>query len=396
MQFSTLTEQLMGLGTGRWAIHHRAVQKRRAGGDVIMLSIGEPQLMTPAGIIDTAVESLRTGRTKYAIGRGEPGLLEVIADRYSARSGRDIGVDQVTFFPGSHTALYALCQTLLEAGDHILVPDPFYAAYEGIIRASRAEMISVPLRPENRFHIEIEALEEALTPQSRVLILNNPHNPTGAVLSRERVREVAEFCRRHDLWLISDEAYEQHVYEGEFVSAFDMDEYADRTAVICSVSKSHAMTGWRCGWAIGSPELLEHLVAVSEAMMFGAQPFLQDATAYALTHHFGDLDDMIADYARRARLATELLATSDVVDCHMPQGGIFVMVDVRATGLTGDEFASRLLEEKLVATMPGESFGVSGAGHVRVSLTASDESITAGCERIVELAESLRSSPDDQ
>ncbi|MCP3974990.1 MAG: aminotransferase class I/II-fold pyridoxal phosphate-dependent enzyme [bacterium] len=391
MDFSTLTEQLMGLGTGRWAIHHRAVQKLWAGEDVVMLSIGEPQLGTPAGIVDTAVESLRTGRTKYAIGRGEPALLEVIADRYTKRSGRVVGTDQVTFFPGSHTALYALCQTLLEAGDHILVPDPFYAAYEGIIRASRAEMIPVPLRPENRFHLEIDALEKALTPQSRVLILNNPHNPTGAVLSRDRVREVAEFCRRHDLWLISDEAYEQHVYEGEFVSPFDMEEFSDRIAVICSVSKSHAMTGWRCGWAVGSPELLDHLVAVSEAMMFGAQPFLQDATAYALTHHFDDLDHMIADYARRARLATELIAKSDAVTCHMPQGGIFVMVDVRSTGLSGDEFASRLLEDKLVATMPGESFGRSGAGHVRISLTAADESITTGCNRVIELAESLTS-----
>ncbi len=391
MDFSTLTEQLMGLGTGRWAIHHRADQKLRAGEEVVMLSIGEPQLGTPAGIVDTAIESLRTGRTKYAIGRGEPALLEVIADRYTKRSGRHIGTDQVTFFPGSHTALYALCQTLLETGDHILVPDPFYAAYEGIIRASRAEMIPVPLRPENRFHLEIDALEKALTPQSRVLILNNPHNPTGSVLSPSRVREVAEFCRRHDLWLISDEAYEQHVYEGEFVSAFDMEEFSDRTAVICSVSKSHAMTGWRCGWAVGSPELLDHLVAVSEAMMFGAQPFLQDATAFALTHHFDDLDHMIADYARRARLATELLAKSDAVNCHMPQGGIFVMVDVRATGLSGEEFASRLLEDKLVATMPGESFGRSGAGHVRMSLTAADESITTGCNRVIELAESLQS-----
>ena len=124
--------------------------------------------------------------------------------------------------------------------------------------------------------------------------------------------------------------------------------------------------------------------------MFGAQPFLQDATAYALTHHFDDLDEMIADYARRARLATDLLAASEAVTCHMPQGGIFVMVDIRATGLSGVEFASRLLEEKLVATMPGESFGASGAGHVRMSLTASDESIAAGCRRTIELAEELR------
>ena len=222
-----------------------------------------------------------------------------------------------------------------------------------------------------------------------MLLLNNPHNPTGSVLAPEIVRQVADFCARHDLWLISDEAYEHHIYDGEFLSAFDIEEHAERTAVIASVSKSHAMTGWRCGWAVGSPELIKHVVAVSEAMMFGAQPFLQDATAYALTHEFEELDHMIADYARRARLVADALDKSAVVSCHLPESGIFVMVDLRATGLTGEEFAWRLLEDKDVATMPGESFGPSAAGHIRLSLTATDEAIETGCARIVELAEEI-------
>lgn len=370
-------------------MHAHAHNRRRAGDDIVMLSIGEPHIPTPAAIVDRAAESLRSGRTKYAIGRGEPNLLATLANRYSERSGRTITSNQVTFFPGSHTALYALCQTLLEAGDEILVPDPFYASYEGIIKASRASIVYVPLRPESGFHLEVPALEQAITPRSRVLLLNNPHNPTGAVLTPQRVREVAEFCQRHDLWLISDEAYEHLIYEGTFASPFDMDEFAERTAVIASVSKSHAMTGWRCGWAVGSEDLLERLVAVSEAMMFGAQPFAQDATDFALTNHFDELDQMYADYRRRARLAAEMLAKSTAVGCHPPQGGIFVMVDVRATGLSGEEFAWRLLAEHNVATMPGESFGAAGGGHIRLSLTADDADITRGCERIITLAEIL-------
>jgi arginine:pyruvate transaminase len=295
----------------------------------------------------------------------------------------------VTFFPGSHTALYALCQTLLGSGDEILVPDPFYASYEGIIKASRASIVTVPLRPENGFHLEVASLEQAMTSRSRALLLNNPHNPTGAVLTPQRVREVAEFCQRNDLWLISDEAYEHLIYEGEFASPFDMDEFAERTAIIASVSKSHAMTGWRCGWAVGSEDLLERLVAVSEAMMFGGQPFVQDATEFALTNHFDELDEMYADYDRRARLVTALLGESAAVDCHPPQGGIFVMVDVRATGLTGEEFAWQLLAEHNVATMPGESFGAAGAGHIRLSLTADDEDIERGCGRIISMCEGL-------
>lgn len=389
MRYSSLTEELRGLGTGRWAVHAHAHNRRRAGEDIVMLSIGEPHIPTPAAIVDKAAESLRAGRTKYAIGRGEPDLLATLAGRYSERSGRTITSNQVTFFPGSHTALYALCQTLLEAGDEILVPDPFYASYEGIIKASRASIVYVPLRPESGFHLDVPALEQALTSRSRVLLLNNPHNPTGAVLSPQRVRAVAEFCRRNDLWLISDEAYEHLIYDGVFASPFDMDEFADRTAVIASVSKSHAMTGWRCGWAVGSEELLERLISVSEAMMFGAQPFAQDATDFALNNHFDELDRMYADYKRRAELVTRMLAESAAVSCHQPQGGIFVMVDVRATGLSGEEFAWRLLADHDVATMPGESFGAAGGGHVRLSLTADDEDIRRGCRRLIALAEAI-------
>jgi len=389
MRYSSLTDQLKGLGTERWALHSRAAARRRAGDEIVMLSIGEPQRPTPEAIVDRAVESLRAGRTKYAIGRGEPELLETIAARYSQRSGRQIASRQATFFPGSHTALYGLCQTLLEEGDDILVPEPFYASYEAIIRGSRANIVPVPLQPETGFHLEVDSLEAAITEQTRVLLLNNPHNPTGAVLSPDRVKAIAEFCRDNDLWLISDEAYEHLVYDGEFVSPFDMEDHWDHTAVIASVSKSHFMTGWRCGWAVGPEELIDRLVSISEAMMFGAQPFLQDATVFALSNHFDECDEMREDFERRALLATEVLGGSGAVRCRMPQGGIFVMVDIRATGLSGEEFAWRLLEEKDVATMPGESFGAAGGGHIRVSLTAEDAALELGCRRVLELAESL-------
>lgn len=387
VNYSSRTEGLMGLGTGRWMIHHRAVDLAADGEDVVFLSLGEPQIPTPQPIVDAAVDSLRAGRTKYAIGRGEPALIDAVAARYAKRSERDINADQVTFFPGSHTALYALCQTLLDPGDEILVPEPFYAAYEGIIRGSGAEIVTVPLQPENRFHLEIDDLRGAITSTTKVLLLNNPHNPTGAVLAPARVREVAEFCAANDLWLISDEAYEHHVYDGVFASAFDLAEFTDRVIVIASLSKSHAMTGWRCGWAVGPAELIERVIAVSESMLFGSQPFLQDAAAYALAHEFEELNRMIADLSRRAQLVADRLADTSAVRCHMPEGGIFVMVDIRPTGLSGVEFATRLLDEQLVATMPGESFGPSAAGHVRLSLTASDEALETGCSRIIDLAE---------
>ena len=290
------------------------------------------------------------------------------------------------FTPGSHTALYLVCQALLEVGDDLLLPEPYYAAYDPVFTATGARVVHVVLRPEDQFHVQLANLEAALTPSSKALVLNNPHNPTGSVLTPQRVREVAEFCRDHGLWLISDEVYEDLVYEGTFASPFDLADCAEGVAVVSSVSKSHAMTGWRCGWAVGSAELISRGRQIAEAMMFGMQPFLQDAAAFALTEEFEECATMREDYRRRAGLVAHLFAEVDEIDCLAPQAGIFVMLDIRATGLDGLKFAGRLLDEKSVATMPGESFGPSAAGHIRVSLTAGDESLITGCERIVGFA----------
>lgn len=389
MQYSSLTERLRGLGSQRWEIHLRAVQRRSAGDDIVMLSIGEPDSPTPPAIVDAAVASLRAGRTHYSPSQGEPGVLEAIAHRYATRAGRPVSAAQAIFMPGSHTALYAVCHAVLDAGDDLLVPEPYYAAYDAIFRSTRATVVPVALRPEERFHVQMDVLESVITPTARALILNNPHNPTGAVLSPKRVRQIAEFCRDRDLWLISDEVYEDLVYEGRFASPFDLEEFAERVVVVSSVSKSHAMTGWRCGWAVGPEALIARVRDVSEAMMFGGQPFLQDATAVALSERFDECEDMYADYRRRALLVAGAFSESGVVHCHLPEAGIFVMVDIRASGLTGVEFASRLLDEHDVASMPGESFGPSGAGHIRLSLTTDDEAITLGCQRILRFAESV-------
>ena len=387
--YSSLTNRLAGLGSNRWAVHERAVARRAAGDEIVMLSIGEPDTPTPSPIVEAAVDSLRKGRTRYSASQGEPTFLESVARRYSSRIGRTVTPDQLIFMPGSHTALYAVCHAVLDPGDALLVPEPYYAAYDAIFASTGADILLVPLDPEEDFHVQMDALEAAVTPASRALVLNNPHNPTGAVLEPGRVKEIAEFCRRHGLWLISDEVYEDLVYEGTFLSPLMLEEFADRVVVVSSVSKSHSMTGWRCGWAVGPAELIGRVRDVGEAMMFGAQPFLQDATVVALDGEFEECASMYADYVRRTKIVVDAFAATDLVTVRAPQGGIFVMVDVRSCGISGVEFANRLLDEWAVATMPGESFGPSGAGHIRVSLTIDDTSIELGCGRILQLAESV-------
>ena len=389
LSYSSLTKRLEGLGSDQWEIHNRATTRREAGDEIVMLSIGEPDTRTPSRIVQVAIGALENGRTHYSASQGEQRFLEALSAKYSARTGRPIDPDQAIFMPGSHTALYAVCHALIESGDDVLLPEPYYTAYHPVVASTGGHIVHVPLRPEDDFRLTMKALKKSVTPTSKALLINNPHNPTGAVLTQNMVEEVAGFCREHGLWLISDEVYEHLVYNGPFASPFDLDEYADEVVVVSSVSKSHSMTGWRCGWAVGSAELIARTQLVAEAMMFGAQPFLQDAAAMALTEDFEECEAMRSNYQRRASTVVETFAETERIRCYPPQAGIFVMLDVRPTGLSGVEFASRLLDEKAVATMPGESFGPTGSGHIRISLTASDDELIKGCRGILSFANTL-------
>jgi arginine:pyruvate transaminase len=269
------------------------------------------------------------------------------------------------------------------------VPDPYYATYDGVIAASGAGLVPVPLDPDQGFHLDADRLSRAVTGNSRALLLNTPSNPTGAVLSAKEISAIGEVCLRNDLWIVCDEVYASLVYNGEFASPFDDPKLCDRTIVVSSLSKSHAMPGFRCGWAIGPEEFSEAMLPLSETMLFGSQPFLEDATAFALGHDFPECHAMREAYVRRARLVVEHLRNVPGISVHMPEGGMFIMADVRRTGLSGGDFARTLLHEENVVTMPGESFGKSASGHIRISLTASDEEITEASGRIGRFARRL-------
>ena len=313
-------------------------------------------------------------------------MLDAIAAHYSARTGRRIAPDQATFLPGTQTALFATMMTLAEAGDDVLMPDPYYATYEGIIAATGARVVPVPVSPSNNFHLTADELARAITPNSRVLLLNTPNNPTGAVLSASEIDAIGAVCRKHDLWIVSDEVYAGLIYKGRFASPFDNPLLAERTVVVSSVSKSHAMTGFRCGWAVGSQEFADRLLPLAETMLFGSQPFLEDATAFALTHDLPECAAMRAAYEARARIVVEHLGQAPGISCHLPEGGMFIMADVRRTGLSGEDFALRLLDAESVVTMPGEAFGEAGAGHLRLALTAEEHVIAEACRRIARFA----------
>ncbi len=390
MRYASVTDRLAGLGGAKWALHARARAMKAAGADIIELTIGEPDVPTPPRFIDAAARSMAAGRTGYSNGRGEPGVVAALAARYSARRGREIGRDQIMCLPGTQTVLYGVLRALVEAGDEVLIGDPMYATYEGLITQTGAQVVPVPLRPEHGFRMQVADVAARITPRSRVLFLNTPHNPTGAVLRAEDIRALGALAKAHDLWILSDEVYEDLVFPNvPFASPLDFPELAERTIVASSISKSHAAPGFRSGWCVGPAEFTARMLPLSETMLFGSQPFIADLTQLAVSEPSPVADGMVARFSHRAAIIAHTLDGVGGLRVHRPEAGMFVLVDVRATGLSGEDFASGLLDHHKVAVMPGESFGTGLSGWLRLSLTQPDDRTTLAATRIASHAASI-------
>lgn len=383
MRFAAITERLQGLGADKWAIHFRGRALMDEGRDVIELTIGEPDIPPSDGLIDATVAALKARRTGYSNGQGEIGLRRAIAARHSARAGRDIDPDQVLCLPGTQNALFSAMLVLAGPGDEVAIPDPYYATYEGVVRASGATLRPIPTRADEQFRLTPDAFLAALTPAVRVLLLNNPQNPSGTVMHPEDVAAITRICRERDIWIVSDEVYEELVFDPQarFVSPFDLPEGADVTVVVSSISKSHAAPGFRSGWLVGPPEMAASAQPVVEMMLFGNQPFIADATEFALTRPDPSAAIMRANFGRRARAAVAALSVPGLQPL-MPQAGMFLMCGVGGTGMDGDAFAASLLEAEGVSVMPGSAFGSCAPDHLRLSLTVPDDRLAEACRRI--------------
>jgi len=391
MRYASITDRLTGLGGAKWDIHIRARQMKAAGVPVIELTIGEPDVPTPQSLIDVAAQAMQAGRTGYSNGRGEPALLAALAARYTARRGRTFGTDQFLCLPGTQTVLHTVLSALVQAGDEVLMGDPMYATYEGLVAATGATLVPVPLRAQHGFRMQASDVAERITLRSRVLFLNTPHNPTGAVLSRADIADLARLAVEHDLWIVSDEVYEDLIFDGaDFASPLDDPALANRVVVACSISKSHAAPGFRSGWCVGPADFCDRVLPLSETMLFGNQPFIADMTAQALAARSPVAAGMAARFSHRAALFHDRLDGVAGLRVHRPEAGMFALIDVRDTGMSGQAFAEGLLDTAQVAVMPGESFGHVLAGWLRVSLTQPDEVIETACARIADYARSVR------
>ena len=388
MRYAPITDRLARLGSEKWVLHSAAQARRARGHEVINLTIGEPDLPTPPELIASASRAMQAGRTGYSNGRGEPELLDVLAARYSATLGRPVGPDRFLCLPGTQTALYLALMALCEPGSEVIVGDPMYATYEALIRASGAVPVPVALRPEAGFRLRAEDVAQRITPATRVLFLNTPHNPTGAVLTPDDLSALCDLAARHDLWVLSDEVY-QDITHGDvpFTSALADPAHEARVIAAASISKSHAAPGFRSGWLCGQAQFCTRALPVSETMLFGSQPFIADMTAEALRSPPIVAQAMAARMARRARLIHDRLDGVAGLRVHRPEAGMFALIDIRPLSHDSQAFALALLDATGVAVMPGASFGAALEGWLRVALNAADDVTAEACARIAGFAQ---------
>lgn len=384
MRKTAITKRLQGTGGAKWEIHFKARQRLAEGKDVIELTIGEPDIPTPLELIETANEAMLKGRTTYSDGAGEIGLRNALVEHYSKTCNRQFTKEQFLCFPGTQTSLFSVLMGVAEEGDEVLVGDPMYATYEGVIRACGAEMVPVPLRPENGFRISANDIAARITPNTTALLLTTPHNPTGAVLREQDIKEIGQLAIKHDLWIISDEVYAMLTFgNNTFYSPLCDPDIESRTIVVSSISKSHAAPGFRSGWCVGPTEFTERLLPFAEAMLFGNQPFIADMTEKAIREGSTVAQGMRDRYAARASMMEQRLSSETSLVVVTPQAGMFAMIDISSTNMSGQEYAHDLLDRFDVAVMPGSSFGTTVENWVRVALTIDDDRFAEACNRII-------------
>ncbi|WP_144141787.1 pyridoxal phosphate-dependent aminotransferase [Paraburkholderia sp. BCC1884] len=382
MKYSNRVEGLRGRRTSAWEIHRAAQQALANGEDVIVLSVGDPDFATPAPIVERAVEALRSGDTHYSAIAGREPLRAAIAREHARMSGHEVGAANVIVTAGAQNGVFAASLCLLEAGDEVIVPEPMYLTYEACARAAGAILVAVPVDPARAFHLDCEALQAAVTPRTRAIFFATPCNPTGVVMPRADLERIARLAQQHDLWVLSDEVYADLTFEREHVSIASLPGMAERTVTIGSLSKSHAMAGWRVGWAIGPAELIEHMGRLALAMLYGLPGFIQQAALTAFQNKAAITAEMRGLYRHRRDVVFERLHRVPGLRCLLPEAGMFMMVDVSGTGLETVDFTWQLFRAQGVSVLDASAFGDSARGFVRLGFVVDEARLIDACKRI--------------
>lgn len=375
---------------GAYAVLAKAQALENQGRDIIHLEIGQPDFETYPHIAMAGIRAIATGKTRYNPPSGIPALRSALAEDYSRRRGIPVGPEEVVIAPGTKPLLLLPMLALLEAGDEVLYPDPGFPSYAAAIGLTGATPVPVPLIEEQGFDLDLAAFDAALSPRTRMILLNSPSNPTGGIHSPETLTHVAAAARRQDLWVLSDEIYTRLVYESEAPSIASLPGMLERTIIADGFSKTYAMTGWRLGFGIMPKPLAEKLDLLLTHSVGCSATFTQFAGLEAIQGPQEQVEAVVAEFRQRRDLIVSGLNAIPGVQCSTPRGAFYAFPNIQAFGRSSTDLADLLLEEAGVAVLPGTAFGRCGAGYLRLSYANSMENIEEALSRLGDALAALR------
>lgn len=374
------------------AMADRVLALKASGHEIIPLQVGDPDFATPPAVLDVAFRAMQDGLTHYGPSRGYPDLRLAAASKLSRDNGMNYNPEtEILVTHGGIHAYYLAMQSILNPGDEVLIPDPTWATHANMATMLRGCVVRVPAPPENGFIPLIEAWKQALTSRTRAIVLNYPSNPTGAYPSREYLQQLQDFATEHNLWIVSDEVYENLYYGEKPISAGAFPDAKDHTLLVNSLSKTYAMTGWRVGYLAAPAQVIENALKASQNSITCVAPFVQKAATFALSDEGVQTAaaEMRAAYARRREIVLQVAREygESPVRVTPPQGAFYFFLDFRALNMPSLDICERILDEAGVGLVPGSAFGEQGEGFVRMTIAASDADVEAGFRAIMEWAE---------
>ncbi len=360
----------------------------RQGRDILHFELGDPDFNTPPNIVDVVIKSLKDGDTHYAPSSGILELKEAAADVTFRSRGFRPDLDQILVCPGANIIIYYAVACTVNPGEEVIVPDPGFVSYFSILKFLGAKIVRIPLREENGFRLDPEDIAKAVTPNTRMIIMNSPSNPTGAVMTQGEIERTYEIARKKDLYILSDEIYARMVFEDANIKHFSPSYYdhcKDRTIILNGFSKSYAMTGWRLGVATGPADLIAKMGLMLETTSSCVSPFIQKACVEALRGSQEPIMKMVQEFRERRDVLVEGLNNLPNISCVRPQGAFYAFPNISKTGWTSEEFADVMLSEVGVALAPGPVFGEYAEGFVRICYANSKENIREALKRMQSL-----------
>ncbi len=385
VRFSQRIQQIPASGT--IAISNLVSELKAEGADIVSFSMGEPDFVTPANVVGAAKASLDAGFTHYTPSTGIPALREAIAETVRRDNGIDAAPANVLVTP-TKQAIFMTALAYLDPGDEVILPDPGWVTYEAVIKLCGAKPVFVPLSYDEGFILSPEKVEAAVTPKTRMIILNTPANPTGCVLPEDTVRAIAEIAVKHDLLVLADEIYEHVIYSGKHFSMASIPGMMDRTITVSGLSKTYAMTGWRVGWAVSSAENIRNINKLQTHSISCCVSFAQEGAVEALRGDQQSMHDMVAQFRKRRDLACDLLSEIKGLECQKPEGAFYLFPKFDAK-MSSEELAKKMLTEAHVAVTPGSAFGPHGEGFFRISYATGEDQIREGFDRMKKFMSAL-------